>query len=159
MYSYVLGRALEHGQAYHVLKTWLSFTQKASTVCSSPVRDGAHELRSTSMLECWLAWSCSGFVQAMVAAMNSWMEGFCYVQQTLFLAPDLPSILAFESFHPHPFCNGSEPWWKKIKMSQLWMKIPLTLILCILIHCQFLSKDSLDEVWELQCAVGRDLNS
>lgn len=38
------------------------------------------------MLECWLAWSCAGLVQATMAAVSSWVQQPCHVQKSLFQA-------------------------------------------------------------------------
>lgn len=56
---------------------------------------------SRSILECWLAWSCVGFVQATSGAMSWWVKWSCHIQKTL-LCFGPPWSLDFIIFPP-PF--------------------------------------------------------
>lgn len=86
-------------------KTDSSFLpSKLPTVSSSSASDG--EVRGSSwtclssMLECWLVWSCIGLLQTAVVAVGSWMpQWFPYVQKTLFTLV-LPKYLVFKTLCP-----------------------------------------------------------
>lgn len=138
IYSYVWGHALEHGQPT-MLKTWLSFTQKASTVCNSADRDGAYEPLSASH---------TGMLTGLVLLRSCAGNGSSceFMNGGILLCP-AGTVSCSRPPQRLGFCNHSTPipsvmalslGGKKIKMSQLWLKTPLTLILCILIRCQFL---------------------
>lgn len=71
IYSLVWGKPLRpaHPTRGHTLKeNWPSLSHEASTVKSSSFGGGNSRFSATSMLECWLNWSCASLGRATTAA-------------------------------------------------------------------------------------------
>lgn len=81
----------------------------------------------TSMLECWLAWSCTGLVQSAIAVISSWVQWSCHVTLVL---PDfwLFSAPTSEMF-PEPWGCGREGYVRQ--MSCLLLSTWPAVSLCI----------------------------
>lgn len=85
----------------HILKeNWLSILQKPWIVDNFPVRGGGSWSSLSSMLECWLASSCTGFLQTAPVVMSLWVQWPCHVQKTVFHSgPQWPLTLTISPPH------------------------------------------------------------
>lgn len=82
------------------------------------------------MLQCWLAWSCTGLTQDIPGSVSlPRVQPSCRVQKTMF-SSSFPQLLTlpifwFPSFHVGLRLLGV---WSAIQMFHLWLNTPLTFI-------------------------------